>query len=36
MSPRNFARVFTHEVGETPARHIESIRLEAKIAGHTK
>jgi transcriptional regulator GlxA family with amidase domain len=29
MSPRNFARVFTQEVGETPARHIENIRLEA-------
>jgi AraC-like DNA-binding protein len=29
MSPRNFARVFTREVGETPARHIENIRLEA-------
>jgi transcriptional regulator GlxA family with amidase domain len=28
MSPRNFARVFTQEVGETPARHIENIRLE--------
>jgi len=29
MSPRNFARVFTQEVGETPARHVESLRLEA-------
>lgn len=29
MSPRNFARVFTREIGQTPARHIESIRLEA-------
>jgi transcriptional regulator GlxA family with amidase domain len=29
MSPRNFARVFRKEVGETPARHIENIRLEA-------
>jgi transcriptional regulator GlxA family with amidase domain len=28
MSPRNFARVFTQEVGETPARHIENVRLE--------
>jgi transcriptional regulator GlxA family with amidase domain len=28
MSPRNFARVFTQEIGETPARHIENIRLE--------
>ncbi len=29
MSARNFARVFTQEVGETPARHVENIRLEA-------
>jgi transcriptional regulator GlxA family with amidase domain len=29
MSPRNFARVFTQEIGETPGRHIENIRLEA-------
>jgi transcriptional regulator GlxA family with amidase domain len=29
MSERNFSRVFTHEVGETPARHIETLRLEA-------
>ena len=29
MSPRNFARVFSREIGETPARHIESIKLEA-------
>lgn len=29
MSPRNFARIFTREVGETPGRHVESIRLEA-------
>jgi transcriptional regulator GlxA family with amidase domain len=29
MSPRNFARVFTQEVGETPARHVENLRLEA-------
>jgi transcriptional regulator GlxA family with amidase domain len=28
MSPRNFARVFKQEVGETPGRHIENIRLE--------
>ena len=29
MSPRNFARVFLQEVGATPARHIEDLRLEA-------
>jgi transcriptional regulator GlxA family with amidase domain len=29
MSPRNFARIFTREVGETPGCHVESIRLEA-------
>lgn len=29
MSPRNFARVFTREVGSTPARFVESARLEA-------
>jgi transcriptional regulator GlxA family with amidase domain len=29
MSPRNFARVFLREVGATPARHIEDLRLEA-------
>lgn len=29
MSPRNFARVFVHELGITPARYIEQIRLEA-------
>jgi transcriptional regulator GlxA family with amidase domain len=29
MSPRNFARVFTHEVGQAPARHVENLRLEA-------
>jgi transcriptional regulator GlxA family with amidase domain len=29
MSPRNFARLFRHEVGKTPARHIEDLRLEA-------
>jgi transcriptional regulator GlxA family with amidase domain len=28
MSPRNFARLFRHEVGETPARYIEDLRLE--------
>jgi transcriptional regulator GlxA family with amidase domain len=29
MSPRNFARIFREEIGETPARHIESLRVEA-------
>ena len=29
MSPRNFARVFTRQIGETPARHVERLRLEA-------
>ncbi len=29
MSPRNFARVFTLEIGKTPALHIENVRLEA-------
>ncbi len=29
MSPRNFARVFTREVGVTPARFVESARVEA-------
>jgi len=29
MSPRNFARLFQQEVGKTPARHIEDLRLEA-------
>ena len=29
MSPRNFARVFTREVGTTPARFVEQARLEA-------
>jgi transcriptional regulator GlxA family with amidase domain len=29
MSPRNFARVFTREVGATPARFVETIRVEA-------
>ena len=28
MSPRNFARVFTGEVGMTPARYVASIRVE--------
>jgi transcriptional regulator GlxA family with amidase domain len=29
MSPRNFARVFAHEVGVTPARFVERVRVEA-------
>lgn len=29
MSPRNFARVFTREVGVTPARFVERARVEA-------
>jgi transcriptional regulator GlxA family with amidase domain len=29
MSPRNFARVFAHEVGVTPARFVEKVRVEA-------
>lgn len=29
MSPRNFARVFSDEVGMTPARYVEELRLEA-------
>src|SRR5262245_21149655 len=29
MSPRNFARVFTREAGMTPARFVESARVEA-------
>lgn len=29
MSPRNFARVFTREVGATPARYVERMRVEA-------
>lgn len=29
MSPRNFARVFRAEVGVTPARHVERVRVEA-------
>jgi len=28
MSPRNFARIFKEEIGETPARYIETLRLE--------
>jgi transcriptional regulator GlxA family with amidase domain len=29
MSPRNFARLFQQQVGKTPARYIEDLRLEA-------
>ncbi|MGH8222529.1 MAG: GlxA family transcriptional regulator [Woeseiaceae bacterium] len=29
MSPRNFARTFVREVGETPAKYVERVRLEA-------
>jgi transcriptional regulator GlxA family with amidase domain len=29
MSPRHFARVFVREVGQTPARYVEQIRVEA-------
>lgn len=29
MSPRNFARLFRQEVGTSPAKHIEDLRLEA-------
>jgi transcriptional regulator GlxA family with amidase domain len=29
MSPRHFARVFTREVGQTPARYVETVRVEA-------
>lgn len=29
MSPRNFARVFSREVGATPARYVERARVEA-------
>lgn len=29
MSPRNFARLFQQELGKTPAKHIEDLRLEA-------
>jgi transcriptional regulator GlxA family with amidase domain len=29
MSPRNFARVFRAEVGTTPARYVERVRVEA-------
>jgi transcriptional regulator GlxA family with amidase domain len=29
MSPRNFARVFRREIGVTPARYVEALRVEA-------
>src|SRR5262249_21212081 len=29
MSPRNFSRVFSKEVGVTPAKFVERLRLEA-------
>jgi transcriptional regulator GlxA family with amidase domain len=29
MSPRHFARVFTRELGVTPARYVEQVRVEA-------
>ena len=29
MSPRNFARLFQQEVGKTPGKHVEDVRLEA-------
>jgi transcriptional regulator GlxA family with amidase domain len=29
MSPRNFFRVFSHEIGITPARFVERARVEA-------
>jgi transcriptional regulator GlxA family with amidase domain len=29
MSTRNFARIFREEIGETPARYIEALRVEA-------
>lgn len=28
MSPRNFARVFKEEIGETPARYVQRVRVE--------
>ena len=32
MSPRNFSRLFTAEVGTTPARAVERLRVEAASA----
>lgn len=31
MSPRNFARVYFRETGESPARHVEKLRIEAAV-----
>jgi transcriptional regulator GlxA family with amidase domain len=31
MSPRNFARVYIRETGESPARAVEKVRIEAAI-----
>jgi transcriptional regulator GlxA family with amidase domain len=28
MSPRNFSRVFTQQVGMTPGRYVEAVRVE--------
>lgn len=33
MSPRNFARAFARELGETPANYVEKVRLEAACRG---
>jgi transcriptional regulator GlxA family with amidase domain len=32
MSSRHFSRVFTDQVGETPARYVERVRVEAARA----
>jgi methylphosphotriester-DNA--protein-cysteine methyltransferase len=29
MNPRNYARLYKQELGKTPAKHIEDLRLEA-------
>lgn len=31
MSPRNFARVYVRETGESPARAVEKVRIEAAV-----
>jgi transcriptional regulator GlxA family with amidase domain len=31
MGPRNFARVYVHETGESPARAVEKIRIKAAV-----
>jgi transcriptional regulator GlxA family with amidase domain len=36
MSERNFARVFTVEVGVTPARYVEQVRVENARDGCSK